>query len=98
MVTPEEREAELRASSQWPTGKAEPSPPAPQPDVSAEPPPTEPTPSRHRASSTSRSTANGPGAGRTTTRVDRPAAITEYDPLTGELIGDGYRRYEDDEW
>ena len=92
MVTPEEREAELRATGQWP---AEQKPqPAATPDAAAEPPapepgmPTEPTAGMKWAEEHLRRRPRGSGKRRPTHNPYR--CLTEYDPLTGEIIGDGY--------
>ena len=104
MVSPEEREAELRATGQWPA-EQKPKPEAEaEPDKPAEPEPpepgmpTEPTPGMSWAEEHLRRHPHG-------SSVRRPAhnpyrCLTEYDPLTGEIIGDGYDHCgeEDDEW
>jgi len=103
MVTPEEREAELRATGQWPAeqkpkSEAEATPDAPaEPEPTAPGMPTEPTPGMAWAEEHMRRPR---GSG-----VRRPAhnpyrCVTEYDPLTGKIIGDGYdHRFDgDDEW
>lgn len=103
MVTPEEREAELRAAGQWPS-EQKPEPPAP--DAPAEPEPrapepgmpTEPTSGMLWAEANLRRRPRGPGGHGSTHNPYR--CLTEYDPLTGEIIGDGYDHSgeEDDAW
>jgi hypothetical protein len=95
MVTPEEREAELRAAGKWPADKprrkARPRKPKP-----AEPP-RELTPNEQYIAEHCQWRLRGPNDyPRTQHRVGQ--CLTEYDPLTGKIIGDGYRRYEDDWW
>jgi hypothetical protein len=97
MVTPEENEAELRAKGQWPEEK--PAPPAPaEPPAEPAPPviepgmPTEPTPGMKWAEEHLGKRPRGPA-------VRRPAhnpyrCLTEYNVLTGEIIGDGYIHYD----
>jgi hypothetical protein len=102
MVTPEEREAELRAAGQWPQGKPTPAPPT-QPTAEAAPPapepgmPTEPTAGMLWAEEKLIRRPRGSGGHRPT--HDPYRCLTEYDVLTGEIIGDGYIHYdeEDDE-
>ena len=94
MVSPEEREAELRATGQWPAAQ-KPEPAAP-PDAAAEPEapapepgmPTEPTPGMAWAEEHLRRHPHGSGNRRPAHNPYR--CLTEYDPLTGEIIGDGY--------
>jgi len=93
MVTPEEREAERRAAGQWPEDKpappphteplAEAAPPAPEPGM-----PTEPTAGMVWAEEHLRRRPRGSGNRRPTHNPYR--CLTEYDVLTGEIIGDGY--------
>lgn len=100
MVTPEEREAERRAAGQWPEDKptpprvempAEAAPPAPEPGM-----PTEPTAGMKWAEE--HLVRHPRGSGHRPTH-DPYRCLTEYDVLTGEIIGDGYMHYdeEDDE-
>jgi hypothetical protein len=102
MVTPEEREAELRRTGQWtdeqkPKSEAEAvtpdPPPAPEPGM-----PTEPTPGTVWAEERIRWRPRGPSGARPTHNPYR--CLTEYDALTGEIIGDGYDHgdAEDDTW
>ena len=99
MVTPEEREAELRRTGQWrdkppdkPKRKARKKKPVPEPGM-----PTEPTAGMRWAEENIRWRPRGSGGYRE--RVPYGRCLTEYDPLTGEIIGDGYRHdEEDDEW
>jgi hypothetical protein len=98
MVTPEEREAERRAAGKAVEDKPKRKPKArPRKKKLALEPgmPTEPTPGMlwaeehtHWGRRGLNRTPNHP--------VGR--CLTEYDPLTGALIGDGYRTAEDDEW
>lgn len=108
MVSPEEREAELRAAGRWPgeqkpeqklepgatpDAPAEPEPAAPEPGM-----PTEPTTGMVWAEENLRRRPRGSrGHGPT---HDPYRCLTEYDPLTGEIIGDGYDHSgeEDEEW
>ena len=93
MVTPEEREAELRAAGKWPEDKpmpqpqaeppAEAAPPAPEPGM-----PTEPTAGMKWAEENLKKRPRGSGGHRPTHNPYR--CLTEYDALTGEIIGDGY--------
>lgn len=102
MVTPEEREAERRANGQWPDEpKAEPqaetvtpeAPPAPEPGM-----PTEPTAGMTWAEENMSRRPHGSRDYREPVPYGR--CMTEYDVLTGEIIGDGYDHSgeEDDEW
>ena len=95
MVTPEEREAELRATGRWPDGqKPKPEAEARTPDAPAEPPPpepgmpTEPTAGMRWAEGNLIRRPHGSRAPRPTHNPYR--CLTEYDVLTGEIIGDGY--------
>ena len=99
MVTPEEREAELRATGQWPAEQKPKSEAEATPDAPAEPEPgmpTEPTPGMSWAEEHLRRHPHG-------SSVRRPAhnpyrCLTEYDPLTGKIIGDGYdHRFDGDD-
>jgi hypothetical protein len=93
MVTPEEREAELRASGQWPADKREPTP-APEPEPPAEPE-REPTPNEQYIAEHCHWRRRGPEDSYSTHREGQ--YITEYDVLTGEIIGDGYVHHDDDD-
>jgi len=101
MVTPEEREAELRATGQWPAAQ-KPEPAAP-PDAAAEPEapapepgmPTEPTPGMKWAEEKLVRHPRGSGGHHPTHNPYR--CLTEYDVLTGEIIGDGYVHYDEEE-
>jgi len=104
MVTPEEREAELRRSGQW-TGKG-PDKPKAKRKAAPKPEPKEPerapsqplTPNEQYIAEHCQWRARGPGDYRE--HVPYGRCQTEYDPLTGEPIGDGYDNggAEDDEW
>jgi hypothetical protein len=98
MVTPEEREQALREAGQWPAPKA-PSPDTPAPDTPPQetpPPQPEPTPNEAYIAEhcrwvpvhERRERSPPPPYGR---------ARTEYDPLTEEIIGDGYIHGDEDE-
>lgn len=99
MVTPEEREAELRAAGKWAEDKpkpapteptAEAAPPAPEPGM-----PTEPTAGMKWAEEKLVRHPRGSGGHRPTHNPYR--CLTEYDPLTGEIIGDGYIHYDEED-
>jgi hypothetical protein len=100
MVTPEEREAELHRTGKWPDK------PKVKRKAAAKPEPKEPerpltppmTPGEAYIAEHCQWRARGPGDYRE--RVPYGRCLTEYDPLTGELIGDGYDHSfeEDDEW
>ena len=95
MVTPEEREAELRRTGKWQ------SEPKAKRKAAAKPKPKEPkralTPNEQFIDENCQWRARGPGDYRQ--RVPYGRCLTEYDPLTGEIIGDGYDHgEEDDEW
>ena len=98
MVTPEEREAELRAAGKWPEDKPTPSPPA-EPPAEAAPPapepgmPTEPTAGMKWAEENLRRLSRRSGNRRPTHNPYR--CLTEYNVLTGEIIGDGYIHYDE---
>ncbi len=100
MVTPEEREAELRAAGKAvadkPRSKSKPKrKPRKKKPVLEPGMPTEPTAGMQWAEENTHWGQRG--LNRTPThQVGR--CLTEYDPLTGNLIGDGYRTAEDDEW
>jgi hypothetical protein len=96
MVTPEEREAELRRTGKWPD-----KPKAKR--KASKPKPKEPerplTPNEAYIAEHCEWRARGPGDYRAPVPYGR--CLTEYDVLTGEIIGDGYDHYddeEDDEW
>jgi hypothetical protein len=95
MVTPEEREQALREAGQWPVEKAPPPEELPQETPVPEPAP-ELTPNEAYIAEHCRWVP-------THERRYRPPpstygrTLTEYDPLTGEIIGDGYIHYDEDE-
>jgi len=99
MVTPEEREAELRATGQWPAEQKPKSEAEATPDAPAEPEPgmpTEPTPGMAWAEEHMRRRPHGSGNRRPAHNPYR--CLTEYDPLTGKIIGDGYdHRFDGDD-
>src|SRR5581483_11853686 len=92
MVTPEEREAELRANGQWPDK------PKARRKAAPKPKPEEPqrprTPNEEYIDEHCRWRARGPSDYRPPIPYGR--CLTEYDPLTGEIIGDGYAHDEED--
>lgn len=96
MVTPEEREAELRRTGKWPDN------PKAKRKAAQKPEPKEPerplSPGEQYIAEHCRWRARGPGDYRE--RLPYGRCLTEYDPLTGELIGDGYDHgdEEDDAW
>jgi hypothetical protein len=101
MVTPEEREAELRRTGQG-TDKSPDTPkakrkaaPKPEPKEPEQPPPT---PNEAYIAEHCRWRRRGPGDHRE--HIPYGRCLTEYDPLTGEIIGDGYDHgdEEDDAW
>ena len=96
MVTPEEREAELRAEGKWPADKPEPKP-APKKPLPAEPPRAL-SPNEQYIEEKCHWRQRGPNDWREPIPYGR--CKTEYDVLTGEPIGDGYDHSgeEDDEW
>ena len=100
MVTPEEREAALRAAGQWPEEKPAP-PPHAAPPAEAAPPapepgqPTEPTPGMVWAEEHLTRRPRGSGRRRPTHNPYR--CLTEYDVFTGEIIGDGYIHYDEED-
>ena len=103
MVTPEEREAERRAAGQWPEDKPAP-PPDAAPPAEAAPPalepgmPTEPTPGMEWAEEHMAKRPRGPRGRRDyRERIPYGRCLTEYDVLTGEIIGDGYIHYDDED-
>jgi hypothetical protein len=101
MVTPEEREAELRRTGRWPQDEAKARPePANRPEPPPDPPPEperELTPNEQYIAEHCHWRRRGPSDYRETHQVGR--CLTEYDPLSGEIIGDGYIHSEDDdEW
>jgi hypothetical protein len=93
MVTPEEREAELRRAGQSPDEpKAKPTAVKPEPKE----PERELTPNEQYIAEHCRWRRRGPRDAR---RIPYGRCLTEYDVFTGKLIGDGYRHYDgDDEW
>ena len=94
MVTPEEREAALRAEGKWPEEKPKP-PPKPEPKAEPKPPERELTPNEQYIAEHCRWRKRGPGDYRK--RVPYGRCLTEYDVLTGEIIGDGYIHYDDED-
>ena len=86
MVTPEEREVELRRTGKWPDK------PKAKRKAAQKPEPNEPerplTPNEEYVAEHCQWRRRGPGDYRE--RVPYGRCLTEYDPLTGELIGDGY--------
>ena len=97
MVTPEEREAELRRTGKWPdapkakrTAARNPEPKDPERPLT---PPM--TPGEQYIAEHCRWRARGPGDYRA--RVPYGRCLTEYDPLTGETIGDGYDHSDEDD-
>ena len=104
MVTPEEREAELRRAGQG-TGKGRDKPKAKR-KAAPKPAPKEPerpltppmTPGEQYIAEHCQWRRRGPDDYRE--RVPYGRCLTEYDPLTGEIIGDGYDHSgeEDEEW
>jgi hypothetical protein len=119
MVTPEEREAELRRTGQWPSSTSPVQAPSearagrpgggkpqarPEAFPHLDPPPSdggggqELTPQQQYIDEHCRWRRRGPGDYRPTHNPYR--CLTEYDVLTGEIIGDGYDHggEEDDEW
>jgi hypothetical protein len=97
MVTPEEREAELRAAGRWSTDEREPlseSRPAAESETPAEPE-RELTPNEQYIAEHVHWRRRGPNDDRQHVRPGR--CLTEYDPLTEEIIGDGYEHYEDED-
>ena len=99
MVSPEEREAELRATGQWPAEQKPKAEAEATPDAPAEPEPgmpTEPTPGMAWAEEHMRRRPHGSGNRRPAHNPYR--CLTEYDPLTGKIIGDGYdHRFDGDD-
>ena len=96
MVTPEEREAELRRTGKW-TDK-----PKAKRKAAAKPEPKEPerpltpmTPGEQYIAEHCQWSRRGPGDHRE--RVPYGRCLTEYDPLTGEIEGDGYEHDEEDD-
>ena len=104
MVTPEEREAELRRAGQgtdtW-TDKR-PDKPKAKRKAAPKPEPKEPerplTPNEQYIAEHCHWRKRGPAD--TPRRHRENQCLTEYDVLTGEIIGDGYIHYEDEdeEW
>ncbi len=86
MVTPQEREAELRAAGRWPIDRPVPRP-APQPAPAAvEPPPPELTPNEQYLAEHCRWRPRGPHDD--TYRHARRECLTDYDPLA-DTDGEG---------
>ena len=102
MVTPEEREAELQRTGTLP-GEQKPKPEAEartatpaEPEPTAPGMPTEPTPGMAWAEENLRRRPHGSGNRRPAHNPYR--CLTEYDPLTGKIIGDGYdHRFDGDD-
>lgn len=97
MVTPEEREQALREAGQWPAEKAA-SPPETAPEETPAPEPArELTPNEAYIAEHCRWVPLAERRHRP--RIESGRCLTEYDPMTGEIVGDGYVHYdEDDEW
>jgi hypothetical protein len=97
MLTPEEREAELRAQGKWPDDKPK-RPPKPEPKAEPKPPERELTPNEQYIAEHCQWRARGPNDYHK--RVPYGRCLTEDNVLTGEIIGDGYDpqyRNEDDD-
>ena len=88
MVTPEEREAERRAAGTWPAADKPAPTPAPQPEPKPAEPERELTPNEQYIAEHCRWRKRGPSDYRK--RMPYGRCLTEYDVLTGEIIGDGY--------
>ena len=99
MVTPEEREAELRAAGRWPAEKREP-PPAPEPEPSAETPleltTPELTPNEQYIAEHCHWRRRRPNDYRERHRPGR--CLTEYDVLADADEGYDFGEEEGDEW
>ena len=105
MVTPEEREAALRAEGRW---SADGPAPAKEEETKAKAkrkkkePATELTPNEAFIAEHCRWVPLSERSSRRHRHHIEGRVLTEYDPLTGEIIGDGYRHDddedEDDEW
>ena len=96
MVTPEEREQALREAGQWPAEKAA-SPPETAPEEMPAPEPTrELTPNEAYIAEHCRWVPVHERDHRWT-KSTYGRVMTEYDPLTGGIIGDGYVHYEEDD-
>ncbi|MBN9089148.1 MAG: hypothetical protein J0J01_19755 [Reyranella sp.] len=96
MVTPEEREAELRASGQWPAEKREPSA-APSSESEAPPePPPELTPNEQYIAEHCHWRRRGLNDYRERHRPGR--CLTEYDVLADADEGYDFGDGDDDEW
>jgi hypothetical protein len=100
MVTPEEREQALREAGQWPAPKAPPpatsSKEKPAEETPPPAPPPEPTPNEAFIAENCRWVPVSERVHRSTP-PPYGRVLTEYDPLTGEIIGDGYIHYDDDD-
>jgi hypothetical protein len=92
MVTPEEREAELRRAGKGPDKPKAKRKPAPKPEPKE--PKRPPTPNEAYVDEHCQWRARGPNDYRETHRVGR--SKTEYDPLSGEVEGDGYADYDEE--
>jgi hypothetical protein len=86
MVSPEEREAELHRTGKWPDEPKAKRKAAPKPELKEPERPS--TPGEQYIAEHCRWRVRGPGDYRA--RVPYGRCLTECDPLTGELIGDGY--------
>jgi hypothetical protein len=97
MVTPEEREAELHAKGQWPDKGHDKPKARRKAEKKAKPKEPKPplTPQQQFIDENCRWTQRGPDDYRE--RVPYGRCMTEYDPLTGEIIGDGYAHDEEDD-
>jgi hypothetical protein len=100
MVTPEEREAELRASGRWPEPKPDPAPAPAEPAAAAEPERELTPPMSPGEQYVAETTRWSPRRAQDLPRRPYGQCLVEYDVFTGELIGDGYTHYddEDEEW
>jgi hypothetical protein len=97
MVTPEEREAELRRAGQGtdtsPDKAKAKRKAAPKPKPKEPAPP--PTPNEAYVAEHTRWRRRGPNDHRE--RVPYGRCLTEYDPLSGEIVGDGYDHGDEEE-
>jgi hypothetical protein len=95
MVTPEEREQALREAGQWPAPKAPP-PDKPAQETPAPPPPPELTPNEAFIAENCRWVPRNERVARSPP-APYGRVLTEYDPMTNEIIGDGYIHYDEDD-
>jgi len=97
MVTPEEREAELRRAGQWTDKGIDEAEAERKAAPTSEPKePERPlTPNETYIAEHCRWRTRGPGD--TRERAPYGRCLTEYDPLTGELTGDGYDHGDEDD-